>query len=1054
MNFKSFCTSLIMVFVMLTALGVTPAAADTDLQGRTITVTVSDKLGPVPGANVVVVGATIGGATDENGVITLSKVPANAVLEVSFVGYITQKVSVGTRAAVKVFLEEDTQKIDEAVVVAYGHQKKITVTGAIETVSNEQLIETQVPNFASALAGRVSGLTTIQESGQPGNDAITVYLRGQGTTSNNAPLLLIDGVPSDEKADKLSMLNVNEVASVTVLKDASSTAIFGSRGANGVILITTRRGEAGKNVLSAQFTTSVAALHFPMDKINSWDHATLRNQARLNDGLKPDFTPYQIAKMREQSGDPFFPNRDVYKESIRKFAPTERFNVEISGGSKKTRYYTNANIIYQDGNARILPKKVLGYNCQYNMLRYTIRNNFDFNINEDFKMSLNLSIYFQRTTQPNGADTNGLFFAALATPPSNPGPLTAAGYTDSEGNPVPAGEVVARKGTTYLSSWAECNRSGYYTNTNFSLISQFSAEYDLSKILKGLSTKVNVAYNDFAGGALLGVINGYDAYSYYQAMNPGEKSYYIPTRINTNETFSIGERQVYGNQMLMLMFTTNYFQQFGDHTISAMIYAQSDSRMDNTMNKLTPTRSSLPHKYAGISGRVTWDYKNKYMAEFNAGYNGSEQFAKDYRFGFFPAGSAGWVVSNEEFMKNITWLDLMKFRGSVGLVGNDSLGGERFLYYSTISRSDAGISSSLNSGAGVVMSYIGNPTISWENVLKQNYAVEFKFFKHLTASVDYFTEYCGNRLYMPASLPQASGLQSSSIPRQNLGKSRNHGYEIELGWAKEFSQNFHLNVSGQYSFAKSKIIYCDEVELDPTYLYRKRVEGFMPGQQWGYSIDYSNGNGYINTPEELEWATNSYDLGTPRLGDFLYKDTNNDGRINERDLVPIKYSAIPLASYGFNITMQYKRFGMVAQFNGVAGASAYRMGMGVSENQSYGIYTDYHLKAWTKERYESGEKIEYPALTTQSSSVSLQQNDFFINNRSYLRLKNLTFSYSLPQNNLFKSLGVSSGNIYLYGNNVFIIDNQRVKAVDAETSGQSVSYPLNRTYTLGLNVKF
>ena len=1054
MNFKSLCTSLLLVLTLLTAVGSATASAETDLQGRTITVTVTDKLGAVPGANVVVVGAVIGGATDENGVITLSGVPANATLEVSFVGYITQRVSVGTRAAIKVNLEEDTEKIDEAVVIAYGHQKKITVTGAIETVSNEQLVETQVPNFASALAGRVSGLTTIQESGQPGNDAITVYLRGQGTTSNSAPLLLIDGVPSDEKADKLSMLNVNEVESVTVLKDASSTAIFGSRGANGVILITTRRGEAGKNVLSAQFSSSVAALHFPMDRINSWDYAELRNQARANDGLQPEFTQYQIAKFREQSGDPFYPNRDVYKETIRKFAPTERFNVEISGGSKKTRYYTNANIIYQDGNARILSKKDLGYNCQYNMLRYTIRNNFDFNINEDFKMSLNLSIYFQRTTQPNGADGSGLFYAAVATPPSNPGPLTVAGYTTAEGKSVPAGEVVARAGTTYLSPWAECNRSGYYQNTNFSLISQFSAEYDLSKILDGLSLKANVAYNDFAGGALTGVINGYDAYSYYQAKNPGEKSYYIPTRINTDETFSIGTRGTYGNQMLMLMFTANYYQQFGDHTLSAMVYAQTDTRMDNTMNKLTPSRESLPHKYAGISGRVTWDYKNKYMAEFNAGYNGSEQFARDYRFGFFPAASAGWVVSNEEFMKNVTWLDLFKFRASVGVVGNDSLGSERFLYYSTVSRSESGISSSLNGGAGVAMTYIGNPTISWENVLKQNYAVEFKFLKHITASFDYFTEYCGNRLYMPASLPTASGLQSSSIPRQNIGKSRNHGFEVELGWNKTFDNNFRLDISGQYSYAKSKILYCDEVELDETYAYRKRTEGFMPGQQWGYKIDYSNGNGYINTPEELEWAKSAYDIGTPRLGDFLYQDVNGDGRINNRDLSPIKYSSIPLASFGFNITAQYKRVGISAQFSGMAGVSAYRMGMGVSENEAQGIYTDYHLQAWTQERYENGEKILYPALTTQTSSVSLIQNDFFINNRSYLRLKNLSFSYAVPQNNVFKSLGISSGSIFLYGNNVFILDNQRVKAVDAETSGTSISYPLNRTYTIGLNVKF
>ncbi len=1044
----------LMMLAMLFAFAGSFAAKAQQLQGRTVTVTVTDNQGPVPGANVRVVDKTIGGSTDADGTIVLTRVPAGSVVEVSFVGYVTKKVSIGNKAKINIYLEEDKQKIDEAVVVAYGHQKKITVTGAIETVTNEELIETQVPNFANALAGRVAGLTTIQDSGQPGADDVRVYLRGQGTSSDNTPLLLIDGVPSDGKADKLGMLNVKEVASVTILKDAASTAIFGSRGANGVILITTRRGEAGKTVLDIQFTSSVASLHFPWTRVNSWEHAKLRNQARANDGQGPEFTDYQIAKFRQQSGDPFFPNRNMYQEAIAKFAPTERFDVNISGGSKKTRYFTNANIIYQEGNTKILPRKTLGYNAQFNMLRYTIRNNFDFNLNERLKISLNLSIYYQRTNQPSGG--TGVFVTALETIPTTPGPLTVAGYMDSEGNEVPAGVVVFN--SSGRSAWATVNRSGYYCNTNFSLISLAQVEYDMSKLLKGLSVSASVAYNDFAGGALSGSLQGFDAYRAYQAKTPGEKSYYITAIRNSNETFKISERQTYGNQMLQVHLRGNYYQQFGQHSVSAMVFAQAETKMSNVMNKLNAVRTSLPYKYAGISGRVTWDYKQKYMAEFDAGYNGSEQFAPHRRFGFFPAFSAGWVLSNEDFFKkSIPWIDTFKFRASIGKVGNANLGGERFLYYSTINKGDAGASGSLNQGEGVAVAYLGNPDVSWENVLKQNYAIDFAFLKNFNGKVDVFFEDCKNRLYMPASMPAASGIISTSIPRQNIGVTTNKGFEVELNWGKEFSRKFRMSAGGQFSYARAKIIYCDEVELDDTYFYRKRVEGFMPGQLWGLAIDYDNTenhNGYINTQEALDRAIEMYEIGsTPRLGDFQYKDANGDDIIDDRDLVPIKNSSIPNITFGFNVSFQYKRIGVSAQFNGMGQVSAYRMGLGVSELGSSGAYTDYHLRAWTKERFANGDPIDYPALSTHGNA-SLRANDFFINNRAYLRLKNLQISYSIPKNKLFRALGVASGNIIAYGNNVFIIDAQRVRAVDAETSGTSISYPLNRTYQIALDIKF
>ena len=1050
MQFKSYLLRFLTVFAMLLAFSSKGrATTETEIQGRTITVIVSDKLGPIPGANVLVKGTQIGGFADADGRIILTKVPANAVLEVSFVGYKTQSVSVGTRAEIKVSLVEDNQAIDESIVIAYGHQKKVTMTGAVSTVKNEQLIETQVPNFANALAGRMTGLTTIQNSGQPGNDMVDIYIRGRGTSSNSTPLLLIDGVPSDETADNLGMLDVNEVASVTILKDAASTAVFGSRGANGVILITTRRGEAGRNILTAQATFSVASLHFPWTRIHSWEHATLRNEARTNDGDDAEFTPYMIARYREQSGNAFYPDRNMYKESFKALAPTERISLNIEGGSKKARYFANANIMDQTGNVKSLSREQLSYNAQFHMIRYTIRNNLDFNLSDELKIAITLSTYFQKTSQPAGG--TDIFATAMNTPPTNPGPVTLPGYTDKNGNKVPAGEVVAISSTSSTSSWAQINRTGYVIDTEFNLYSQLAVEYDLHKILKGLSAKANVAYNDDAGAYLYGRQASYDAYSFNVASSPAEQSYYRGTRVNQDETLKM-TRSPYGNQMLQLHFIMNYDQQFGKHTLGAMAFWQLETQIKPGGGGALD-RDHLPYRYAGVSGRVTWNYDLRYLAEFDFGYNGSEQFSPENRFGFFPAMSAGWVISNEEFLKNVENINLLKLRASVGLVGNDRLG-SRFLFYPQITNTGSGAITSLNNGVGVYQMYVGNPDAQWEKVLKQNYALEFNFLKEFRTQIDVFFEECKNRVYVPQSVPMIGGISSSDLPKLNIGHTVNRGFEIEAGWDHKVSDKFSFSISGQYSHAKNTVLYCDEAELDESYYYRKRTEGFEYGQCWGYEIDYSNGNGYINTPEELEWAKGAYDIGTPRLGDFKYVDTNEDGKINDRDLVPIGYSPVPIGVFGFNLEAKFKRIAISTQFNGMAKVSAYRQGLGVTEQGIVGSYTDYHLNAWTQERYENGETISYPALST-ISGPSHCANTFFINNRTYLRLKNVQLAYSIPNTApILKSLGIAGASVFVYGNNIFIIDAQRVKAVDAETSGQSVSYPLNRTYSIGLNVKF
>lgn len=383
----------------------------------------------------------------------------------------------------------------------------------------------------------------------------------------------------------------------------------------------------------------------------------------------------------------------------------------------------------------------------------------------------------------------------------------------------------------------------------------------------------------------------------------------------------------------------------------------------------------------GVAARATYAYDSRYLAEVNVGYNGSEQFAKGHRFGFFPAISLGWLISNEAFLRGNTFVTRLKLRGSYGKVGNDNLGSDRFLYLDNIvmssGSSNIGIPS-LGNGQYVNQTKIGNPNIGWEIAYKQNYGIDATIFgNRLQIALDYFRENRENILISRSTVPQIQGRPLSSLPKMNMGKVDNSGIEIDAVWNQRINKEFNFSINGNFAYNKNTVRNVDEVQYDETYAYRYRSTGYSLGQCWGYLIDYSNGNGYINTPEELERAKKMYSIGTPRMGDFLYQDVNGDGTINEKDISPIGYSNIPRITYGFGANLKWREFDLSCQFQGVGKVSKVYSGAGVNELGLSGFYTEYHKTAWTAERYANGEEITYPALST-SSSVSHQTNNFFI----------------------------------------------------------------------------
>ena len=1019
-----------------------PVNLKTDItqQKELVTGTVVDKDGfPLVGVNIMD-SPVNGTVTDIDGNFSIQVSPSSK-LSISYIGYVTQTVEVKRQKHLQIVLLENSELLEEVVVVGYGSQKKVSVTGAVASVQTKELKQSSSANLSNALAGRLPGLTAIQTSGQPGKDDVTLYLRGASTTNGASPLIMIDGVPRDN----ISSLDPNEIASVSILKDASATAVFGVRGANGVIMITTRRGEVGKQELNITADYSIQSFITRPDRIHSWEFAELRNQAARNSGTSEEnlpYSPYMIEKYRSGDDPVFYPDRDPYEAIFRKWAPQFRVNMNLNGGTEKLRYFVNAAYLGQGGQLKTESKDKLGYDPSFKMDRYNFRVNLDYQIAKNLKASVNVATYLEKMNSPQLRDLYGGSMDAMvtdmlhmtwATPPTDPGPLTMEGYG------VPSDQVIAQMGTSDRNIYGDLNRRGYRQETNTNLNTSLVLDWGLDFITKGLSTKLMLSYDARAKTAMDGV-RGLDMYGAVVARNASEKNHYKEIRVNQANTINLS-KSMGSNYYMNIQYSLNYARQFGRHDITAMALLQRDNwqKWDG----------DLPYNMLGLSARATYAYDSRYLLEANIGYNGSEQFAKGKRFGFFPAFSAGWVISNEGFLAENKVITNLKLRASYGKVGNDKLGSARFLYISNISQS-GGFISSLGRGNQIVQGRLGNPNLSWEIAYKQNYGMDIQLFRELSLSVDYFVEKRSGVLISRGTVPEIQGVELENLPKVNMGKIDNKGFEMELSYNKTINKDLSFTVKGNFAYNKNVQKFMDEAMYSDQYAYRYRQTGFSIGQNFGYLIDTSNGNGYINSQEELDKLP-VYQIGTPRIGDFKYVDLNGDGYINEKDMAPIGYSDIPRITYGFSGSVSYKGFDFSVLFSGIGQASRLYQGGGVWEYSLAGFYSGYHLKAWTPERYENGEDILYPALGT-SRGTSQVANSFFIMDRSFLRMKNIELGYTFPKD-LLKRVSINNLRLFISGNNLLTWSKLPVNTIDPEQSA-ALSYPITKMVNFGLNVSF
>ncbi|PVD50715.1 TonB-dependent receptor [Terrimonas sp.] len=983
----------------------------------------SASLAGVSGVTISVTNTDASTVTDANGKFVISVKPGQT-LRISHIGYEDNFYVVETGiTSITITITAKSKELSDVVVVGYGRQKKVSVVAAISTMSAAGLRQTPASNIGIALAGRLPGLSVIQRSGVPGGEQLDFYIRGRSTINGQQPLILVDGVQRDFTA-----LDPREVESISILKDASATAVYGVRGANGVIMVTTRRGFSGKPVIDVTVEQSWQSPTRLPEMTNSYDYATLRNQVEIQNGRQPIYDDVALEHYRLGDKPDLYPVRNFVKEFMRDAFPMQRVNVNVAGGSERMRYFTTVGYLRQEGIFKTEKFSEYNYDPASKPNRVNFRSNFDIDINASLSMFLNISGYMQKKNDPVVVPNNGAYLNDVSAYSVVIGSLlqTPSNYHNDV---TPDGEVLStplKGGNINNVPYGMLNRSGFRNTLINQVTTTLGVEQKLEFLTKGLSAKVVASYDATSMNQQVRQ-RTFQLYEAKPDPDDPDKVIYQPTGTMTNSTLSDAQAQSQWN-LMNLDASINYGRKFGLHDVTAMALFNRYQRVVNI---------ELPYNYIGFVGRATYGYDNKYLAEVNFGYNGSEQFAPGHKMGFFPSFSVGWVASNENFIQNsMPWLTFAKIRASYGQVGNDNMNGARFAF--------------LTLWNGSYESQIGNNNLEWEKANKYNVGLETRMFNNFSFDVDVFYERRNNILIsatglVPTGVFGTGGVFTSGIiPRINAGEIENKGFELVGGYQKSFNKTTRLDIRLNGAFNRNKVLYVSEVLLPEEYAYRLRSTGYRLGQQWGYATA-----GFFNTQREIEdWPDQSGIGATPKLGDIKYKDTNGDGVVTEQDQVPIGFPEVPEWTFGGAISFQIKGFDISMMWQGVANRSYLMVGQRVWETNNF---NEWHKEAWSQERFDAGLPITYPRLDPGSNASKLP-SDFWYVDGSYIRLKNAEIGYTLP-GNISGKIGAKSVRVYANGLNLLTFDRYPVKYQDPEQNNELL-YPVFKAYNVGVNISF
>ncbi len=1003
---------------------------------KTIKGKVIDQKGaPLPGASVNIKGTSIGNITDASGYYILDAKEGD-ILKFSFIGYKDQEVKVGSKTAIDIILQEDVTTLDETVVVGMGKQRKASVVGSISTIAvNDLRIPTR--SLTNALAGRMAGAVVVQRSGEPGSDDASFWIRGISTFgSNQSPLILVDGVERS-----MSNLSVEEIESISILKDASATAVYGVRAANGVVIVTTRKGIAQKPSVELKMEYGMSDLPRLPKYLDGPSYAQMYNEALGRENYSQEY----IENTRLGTDPYLYPNVNWFNEIFKKYGSNAQTTINVRGGGEVARYFVSFGYLDETGNLRNSSENA--YDSNIDLKRYNFRSNVDVTLNKSLKMYLEIGGHLTDLHTPGlGFETwysnyytpaEFLFYwANMSTPLSCPvrvpiGKDIAGNYVYGWGAPTQVGEKNPAE---------RLQGTGFDTNYQNQIMSQVTITQDLKKIIDGLQLQASYSFDAFNSTSMQRRKNSSTYGVQGRDATTGEL---IVKEVDKGTTFLGYSNTLSSNRAKEMKFQLTYDHVFqGIHRVgSLLMYHQRDYINGAASSAIL----SLPYRKQGISFRATYAYNDRYMAEFNMGYNGSENFPEGQRFGFFPAGAVGWLISSEPFwepMKNK--INLLKIKATAGLVGAEALpNNERYGYLSVYGSGLGGYIFGENgtSFGGTGENRIGVTNLTWEKGFQKNLGIELRMFNNaLSLDVDYFHTRRTDILVQRKSLPDFSGM--SSAPFANMGEMINRGFDGTVEFSKRF-QDFGVKLYGNMTYCRNKILEYDEPQKQ--YAYRM-LTGQKYGQQFGLVAQgyFENDNDIKNSPIQK--------FGEYRPGDVKYKDINGDGVITVDDQVPIGYSSVPELVYGFGVQFDYKGFDLGLFFRGQGRVSYALGGAYIPFNQGVGKGNLFEeaLDRWTVDNPR--QDAQYPRLYNGTSSNNWQASTKTIYDGSFLRLADVELGKTLNKTMLEK-FHIKGLRLYVHVNNAAIFS--KWKMWDPESGDNDGSkYPLQRKMNFGIRANF
>lgn len=1002
------------------------AAQQQPKKKRTVTGTVVDAENgdPVIGATVVVKGQKDGVITDLDGNFTIAISGSKAQLEFSYIGYRKKTVDVGDLGVINVKMESDNQLLSEVVVVGAGTQKKVSVTGSITSVKGLEL-KAPSSSLTTSFAGKLAGVISMTSTGEPGA-ASEFYIRGVSTFGGRAtPLILLDDV--EISTADLNNIPAETIESFSILKDASATAIYGARGANGVMLITTKTGkENEKTRINVTVENSFnKPMNFP-DFVNGATWMEMYNEAQLtrNPGATPKYSQLDINNTRNQVNPYIYPDVQWKDVIFKNMNMNQRANVNISGGGSKASYYMSLQANHDTG--LLDTKKVYSYNNNINNWGYNFQNNISYKITSTTKIDLHMNAQIRNKKGPNYS-TSDLFAQMLYCNPIN-FPVTfpvQPGDTHIRfGNAIWTGSSVRTNPYAYmLSSFKEYNENTLNTSLKIN--------QKLDFVTKGLSVQAMVNWKNWASSSYNRTIEPY----YYGikggSYNPSNPTDYEIERLGTSGTDYLKTSDISkaSDQTFYLDARVNYDRQFNLHHVTGMLmYMQREYRS-----------SVLPERNQGFSGRFTYDYGQRYLVELNFGYNGTERLAKKERFEFFPAVSLGWVISNEKFFEPMTkYIDNLKIRGSYGLVGSDetglSAGAQHFLYIDQVSLNNIGFTTGVDMNYTLYGPLVTNYAVvngGWERVKKLDIGIDLELFRQLTITADYFNEKRYNILLHREAWPESLGYYTAK-PWSNKGKVDNWGIELSVNWRKEFTKDLYVDFRGNFTYTENKYVNLDE----PVYPYVWKTSTGKPlSRTTGYIAQ-----GLFSSQEEIDNSPTQNLGSTVKPGDIKYRDVNGDGKIDGSDQVMISpYGTTPRIQYGLGMNVTYKKFDFGVFFNGSAKRTIMISGISPFGQSDYNVMQFIADDYWSESNPNPNAKYPRLGLTSSQTANNTVASTYWMRNGNFIRFKTLELGYKFKY-----------GRVYLNGDNIAVFS--PFKLWDPELSWNA--YPLQRTFNIGVQLNF